>query len=331
MPPPTGYGPGVARAGIHAWQLCRSLPTSRLRLMEPPVNTLEYIRFAGEERRVKRPSTPLVQVSSRPGKNDPADDCPRRAFMGRLLNHAGLQSADYRPHVLERRVAACLRHLRVASVSEAERLLARRPELLAGVLDSVLIGVSSFFRDAAVFEQLALRVLPTLKRRSYRVRVLSAGAAHGQELYSIAMLLAEAGMLGGAELLGIDARLSALRAAAAGWYPQSALEGVAESRRQRFFVQAGAGWQVVDDLRATAGWQAAQLPEFRSEAKWDIVLCRNVAIYFDACATQTLWRCLSDALAPGGFLVAGKAEQPPACLGLLRLAPCLFQKPSSTP
>lgn len=250
--------------------------------------------------------------------------------MGRLLEHFGLRRSDYRPCVLERRAAACLRFLRVRSVPEAERLLARRPELLPGVLDSVLIGVSSFFRDSAVFERLAREVLPALKRRSYRVRVLSVGAAEGQELYSVAMLLSEAGMLGGAELLGVDARESALRTAAAGWYTADAVQGVDQGRRERFFTRSGSGWQITPDVRATTCWQVAKLPEFNTAAAWDVVLCRNVAIYLDARATQTLWRSLAEAVSPGGFLVVGKAEQLPASLRLTRLSACIYQKPSSS-
>src|SRR5690606_38568523 len=108
--------------------------------------------------------------------------------------------AVYRSRPLERRLGACLRSLRVGSEDEAKALIAARPELLNRILSTLLIGVTEFFRDPLVFASLREIVVPELGRRTSAPRVLSVGCANGAELYSVAILLAEAGLLEGAAL-----------------------------------------------------------------------------------------------------------------------------------
>ena len=112
-----------------------------------------------------------------------------------ILQRTGLDCSVYRPAPLNRRIPACLRALRAGSTAEARVLLARFPELLPRTLDTLLIGVTGFARDAAVFDALARIALPSLRARPDDLRVWSAGCADGSELYSAAILLAEAGLL----------------------------------------------------------------------------------------------------------------------------------------
>jgi chemotaxis methyl-accepting protein methylase len=96
-------------------------------------------------------------------------------FLLWLLEGAGLKASAYRTAPLQRRLAACLRQLRVQSSAEARHLLASKPHLQMAALDAALIGVTEFFRDAPVFEALRETVLPELRWGKRHVRVLSAG------------------------------------------------------------------------------------------------------------------------------------------------------------
>lgn len=243
-----------------------------------------------------------------------------------LLGRAGLTPEAYRPTAMQRRVPACLRQLRVTSVDSARELLERRPELLPVVLNTALIGVSEFFRDQAVFECLEKNVVPTLARLSRPPRVCSAGVSGGQEIYSVAMLLAEAGVLAEAVLVGVDCRPDAIRRASEGLYGSEDMRGVTFVRRERFFEPRAIHWAVRPELKKHIEWRVEDLFAFDARDAFDLILFRNVAIYFNEPHGSEVWTRLCDQLAPGGFIVTGKAERPPAVLPLVRVGPSVYRK-----
>ena len=246
-----------------------------------------------------------------------------------LLGKSGLKSAAYRASAMKRRVPACLRQLRVESAESACELLERRPELLPIVLNTALIGVSDFFRDQPVFAYLERTVVPLLARLCRPLRVCSAGVSGGQELYSVAMLLAEAGGLADSVLLGVDCRADAIRRAREGCYDDENVRGVTAERRERFFKPEGDLWTVKAELKERIQWHVDDLLAFKAGGAYDLILFRNVAIYFNEPHAHEVWTQLCDQLAPGGFLVTGKAERPPAALPLVRVGPSVYRKLTS--
>jgi chemotaxis methyl-accepting protein methylase len=196
-------------------------------------------------------------------------------------------------------------------------------------LNTVLIGVSEFFRDPAVFEYLAQSVLPELIKTRRRLRVCSAGVSGGQELYSVAMLLAESGVLEHSDLLGVDCRFDAIRRARAGIYGAVDLDNVTPERRQLFFRQKESRWEVSCSLKKRVRWDVQDLLALDAGGPCDLILFRNVAIYFNDRHGVEAWTRLYDQLAPGGFIITGKAEKPPVELSLIRMAPSVYQRRAS--
>jgi chemotaxis methyl-accepting protein methylase len=243
-----------------------------------------------------------------------------------LFKKAGISPGIYRPRTLDRRLDACLRRLKVNSGAAAKAFLESQPELMPEILDVVLIGVSSFFRDPNVFEVLR----STLERASGgghgSFRVLSAGCAEGQELYSIAILLDELGILEPSRLLGVDCRPAAVERARRGLFTPAQLAGVSAVRRDRYFCLEGAGFSVREFLRCRTRWKVADLLHYSDNSRFDLICCRNVAIFLTPGGAATLWSRLSEQLVSGGFLVTGSAEKPPSQLPLLRMGPCLYRK-----
>ena len=251
---------------------------------------------------------------------------PLHPFLGWLTQQAGLQVGAYRPAALNRRLGACLRALRVTSPERARALLESRPELLAKVLDALLIGVSGFFRDEAVFEQLHKVILPGLLRGRPGLRVYSAGCSDGQELYSLAMLLDDLGCLDQSELLGLDCRPVAIARARAGCWPAPEANPVPLAFRARYFHGREGCARVAPRLREKIRWRAGDLlAEPDPDGSWDLVLFRNVAIYM-SWEHQALWDRFAALVRPGGVLVTGKAERPPSRLPFRSIGPCLFKK-----
>jgi chemotaxis methyl-accepting protein methylase len=255
------------------------------------------------------------------------------AFIAWLFLESGMTARAYRPASLRRRLPACLRALRATSLAEARRLLRRSPRLLPLALDALLLGVTEFFRDAPVFADLE-RQLARLARGTTRpLRVWSAGCSDGSELYSVAMIMEELGALRRCELLGTDCRDESLARAAAGAFAPDALRGVTAERLARHFEPPGSDRDdprrtVAAALRDRTVWRRANVLVDPAPGRWDVILCRNLAMYLQPAAAESLWRRLASALRPGGLLVTGKAERPAAAAaGLDVLAPCLFRRP----
>jgi chemotaxis protein methyltransferase CheR len=193
-------------------------------------------------------------------------------------------------------------------------------------VNSMLIGVTSFFRDPRVFDELAESVLPRLMANRGAVYAWSAGCSDGAELYSLAMLLESQGWLEKSYLLGTDCRPVALELAKLARYEPAAVKHVSAEMRARFFAPAGDAWQVCPGLRRAVRWRQANLLDGLEPGLWDMIFFRNTAIYLRPEVSDRLWRQLESALRPGGVLVLGKAERPTGARRLEPIAPCIYQR-----
>jgi chemotaxis methyl-accepting protein methylase len=248
------------------------------------------------------------------------------AFIRSLFACAGLDANAYRPESLRRRLHACLRALRAGSILDARRTLAYNPSLVSVALNAVVLGVTSFFRDAAVYDQIAFNVLPALFRSGCPARVWSVGCSDGQELYSVAILLAELNLLDGCYLLGTDCRGEAIQRARDGYYDAAALRNVPHAWVERYFHRQTDRWRVVSSLRTAVQWRTADVTRVAEPGVWDLILCRNMAMYLRPEASGKLWELFERALRPGGYLVLGKAERPINARRLSPVGPCLYRR-----
>jgi len=191
-------------------------------------------------------------------------------------------------------------------------------ELDHRIIDAITTNETLFFRDTSPFDLLRQKIVPDLIERraragSARLRIWSAACSTGQETYSIAILLKEA--LGdperyGVRLLGTDISEYAVGQANSGQY--SAVEvsrGLSEVLRAKYFFPVASGWQIRDDIRAMASFRRFNLmADFAVLGKFDVIFCRNVAIYFSDRDRLALFRRIERALDPDGYLVVGAQE-----------------------
>lgn len=251
-----------------------------------------------------------------------------RSFLRWLLSRVRLDLDDYRPETLARRLPACLRMLRATSPAQARALLERNRLLVAPAVDSLLIGVTSFFRDQHVYSSIERLVIPRITEK-HATRVWSAGCSDGAELYSLAMLLAERRVLHRCTLLGTDCRLEATRRAAAGRFLASQAErDIAPGLLNNYFtVDNDKTYVAKPFLSARLQWRTADVLHVIEPGPWDLILCRNLAMYLSGEATARLWAALTGALRPGGYLVLGKAERPHGTTTMLSaVAPCIYRR-----
>jgi chemotaxis protein methyltransferase CheR len=290
-------------------------------------NQFRHIVFPREESR--RQLANLALPDGSPTTAEPAEpELPveEAVFFSWLFRQAGLDVRHYRSETLHRRLPACLRAVGAASTGEARQLLSQSAALLDEALGAVLVGVTSFFRDSQVFDQLRREILPEIARSRKGISAWSIGCSDGSELYSLAMLIADLGLLERSYLLGSDCRSDAIARARSARYDETAIRTVPSHLRESYFQRHSDCWEVAAALRQAARWRVENvLGEFEM-GSWDVICFRNTALYLRPEATSGLWVRLQTALRVGGVLVLGKAERPSGAPRLRSLGPCLYRR-----
>lgn len=188
---------------------------------------------------------------------------------------------------------------------------------LRALLPLVTVGKTEFFRDERQFHALSDEVLPRMLERAraeFRpLRIWSAGCATGEEVYSLAIVLKELGAAPGeVDVLGTDLNPAAVDRAIAGEFGLRQLGGLSAQRRARFFEPSAAGFRAKGELRHLVRFMAQNLagPDepVESFGTFDLILCRNVIIYFDLPTIRRVMDHFFDALRPNGLLFLGYSE-----------------------
>jgi chemotaxis protein methyltransferase CheR len=190
------------------------------------------------------------------------------------------------------------------------------PALSEQVIDALTTNETTFFRDVHPFESLRNHILPALierKRLSRSLFIWSAGCSSGQEPYSVAMLIREDfPQLAGwqVSVLGTDVSVAMLERARAGRYGQIEVNrGLPAHLLVKYFRRAGVGWEIDGSIRAMVRFRQQNLVDpWPSMPPMDLVLMRNVMIYFDVSAKQEILARVGDVLAPHGYLLLGTSE-----------------------
>ena len=232
-----------------------------------------------------------------------------------LKRSRGFDVTGYKRASLIRRVSSRMNAVGTETFSDYLDFLQVDPGEFTALFDTVLINVTSFFRDPGVWDVLSSEVLPGLlaaKDPSEPVRVWSAGCASGEEAYTLAIVLAE--LLGLDEMrrrvkiYGTDIDETALAVARHATYTPKALAGVPEPRRERYFERFGANYIVRKELRRTVIFGRHDLVQAAPISHIDLLACRNTLMYLNSETQARVLARLHYALEDGGVLLVGRAE-----------------------
>jgi two-component system CheB/CheR fusion protein len=222
---------------------------------------------------------------------------------------------SYKRTTLRRRFDRRMQAVGVESHADYADHLQVHPEEFGFLFDTVLINVTSFFRDEPAWSYLAEQIVPSLiaaRPDGAPIRVWSAGCASGEEAYTLAMILAEA--LGTAafsarvKIYGTDVDEDALAHARQGSFDERRIEPVPEELRERYFDRADTGWVFRRDLRRSVIFGRHDLTTDAPISRLDLLVCRNTLMYFNAEAQRRILARFRFSLAPGGYMFLGKAE-----------------------
>lgn len=238
------------------------------------------------------------------------DDAAFARLTGQLERLLDIDLSAYKQQQMRRRVTTFVE--RQGGGDDIEAFTARlraEPALLAALRDMLTINVTEFFRDAPQWQQLERTVLPALLADRRALRVWSAGCSHGQEPLSLAIVLDRLGALDRARIVATDFDRAALgRTRAGGPYREEEMGGVTRADRLRYFERRDGGCVAVPRLRARTQCRELNLLRDAFDADFDLVVCRNVMIYFENDVKAALIRRFFEALRPGGVLFIGATE-----------------------
>lgn len=256
----------------------------------------------------------------------PTSDAHLEKILRLVYERQGIDLRAYRRTTIERRLASRLQKLGLQDSGEYLDYLTNHAGEAHHLVEHMIIKVSRFFRNAEVFARLAEKILPELAELAWHrnpareLRIWSAGCAKGEEVYSLAILTTEMASVGGlstpAVIYGTDIEEDACAGAQRGLYAQDALAEVPPDLIAKYFIphpgRFGTEWEIVSTLRANVRFARHDLlsgPWTPGNLQFDLVLCRNVLIYFERAAQERVFQSLADSLAPGGYLCLGEAEQ----------------------
>ena len=232
-----------------------------------------------------------------------------------LLQLGGIDFQEYKIGTVMRRIE---RRMTVRQVTSLESYLAllnvERSEVLT-LRREMLIPVTSFFRDSEAFEILARQIIEPLvikKQAGDTIRVWAAAVSTGEEAYSIAMMFLEAfdqlKRWPTLKIFATDVEQQNIETAGAGTYPESIAAEVSPQQLERFFVKKGNNFVVKNELRQCIVFARHNLLSDPPFTRMDLVVCRNVLIYFRAQAQERALKRLQYALLPAAHLFLGSSE-----------------------
>ena len=230
-------------------------------------------------------------------------DASHRIIADLLASRTGQELTESRLWRVPSALSSIFRERGISNVDQLVCLLANPGEskLAKDVIEALLNNETYFFRDHAYFATLANQVLPELARErtaTRRLSIWSAGCSTGQEVLSLAMMFVQqparwAGWQ--VDILGTDISSKAIATARAGRYTQFEIQrGISVAQMLNFFSETTGGWQAADRIRGMARFQQHNvLDPVPAPARFDLILCRNVLLYFDIATRQRVFDRMS--------------------------------------
>lgn len=237
------------------------------------------------------------------------------ALTHKISLERGFGCASYKEKCLRRRIAVRMRARGVHTYHDYAAILDSDETEYDRLLDALTINVTKLFRNWDAYASMAEHVIPVLCAGEGRIRVWSAGCSSGEEPYSLAVLFHDyatkhrlAETIARVTVLGTDIDRQSLARAAAGEFDEADFADTPDELRRRYFSPEPP-FRIDPAVRAMVRFERRDLlSEPAPPGPHDMIVCRNVLIYFDRDTQERLFDCFYDALAPRGFLVLGKVE-----------------------
>lgn len=251
-----------------------------------------------------------------------------QAFIGNIKRKTGIDLSLYKESQMKRRLTSLYEKKGFRNFNDFYTAIHQDKEMLEEFLDRMTINVSEFYRNAQRWEVLEKTIFPRLLSKNKRLKIWSAACSTGEEPYSLAMVLSTHLPLKDISIFATDLDQGALEKARIGLYPARALKEAPKAVVDKYFVNEASYYQVKDEVKRTVTFKQQNLLNDRYDKGYDLIVCRNVMIYFTEEAKDEIYMKFAEALKPGGILFVGSTEQifNPSKYGLESIETFFYQK-----
>lgn len=261
--------------------------------------------------------------------HEPLSELDFTSFKRKIKTVYGLDLEAYKRPQMERRLRANMDKYGATSFQQYFKLIQSDQNLADEFLDRLTINVSELFRNPEQFSILEKKIVPELLSVSKSLAIWSAGCSYGAEPYSLAVMLNEIAQASHHSILATDIDDRMLARARMGIFQDAEIRNVTKQLVDKYFGKTSQGFEACASLKKLIKFEKHNLLESGFKKGFDLILCRNVVIYFTDEAKSVLYKKFFDSLKPGGYLFVGGTERihDAAQIGFESPIPFFYRKP----
>jgi chemotaxis protein methyltransferase CheR len=230
-------------------------------------------------------------------------------FIIQIKKKTGIDLSLYKEAQMKRRLTSLYEKKGFSSFQDFFKELNLNQSLLTEFLDRITINVSEFYRNYRRWEVLESKILPNILQKNHKPKIWSAACSTGEEPYTLAMILAGFLPMSEIHILATDIDENVIARAKMGQYHERSLNEVPEGIKKKYFNQNGDIYHVCDEIKKTVSFKKQNLLADPFGGQYDLIVCRNVLIYFTEEAKDQLYHKFSHALKNSGIFFVGSTEQ----------------------
>lgn len=230
-------------------------------------------------------------------------------FKEEILKMTKINLTLYKEKQMKRRIDALIKKNNFDTYKEYIQALKDSKELFKEFINYLTINVSEFYRNPDQWAVLEKEIFPLLLGRNKKLNIWSSACSTGDEPYTLVMVLNKMLPLSSIRILATDIDMGALEKAKAGVYTSKSLENLPNEMKEKYFTMAGDNYKVKDEVKNCVEFRQFNLLRDPYPAGMDLIVCRNVLIYFTEEAKNDIYKNFNMSLNPQGILFVGSTEQ----------------------
>lgn len=214
----------------------------------------------------------------------------------------------YKSNQLHRRINSLMSRVGVNSFEEYTKLLLKDEEQRQKFMDFITINVTEFFRNPDLFDELTKKIEKEILPNNKALKVWSAACSNGSEPYSLAMILDSLEPLGKCKITATDLDNTILNRAKTGEYQEAEIKNIKPEYIKKYFTKQNDKYVISSKIKSMVNFKKHDLILDDYDKGFDIIVCRNVVIYFNNDIKNNIYKKFHDSLKPGGLLFVGATE-----------------------
>lgn len=230
-------------------------------------------------------------------------------FKELIYKKTGIDLSSYKEKQMKRRIQSLASRNNFQTFTDYYNGIAKDEKLFNEFINYITINVSEFYRNPGQWKVLEDEILPDLLKRGQPLKIWSSACSTGEEPYSLVMLLSKYMSMDRIKILATDIDGGALAKAKTGIYREKSLQNLPPEFVSKFFRKINIDYEIIQEVKNRVEFGYLDLLRDRFPSNCDLILCRNVLIYFTEEAKQQLYIKFYDALGKGGILFVGSTEQ----------------------